>query len=283
MSDIHSFRQHAMATHYEVRIANQEHSYAAKAAQAAFDLLDSLESQLSRFRADSTIAHLTQLTPGEQMRLPEPVFDCLAISREMELATRGAFSVSAAALQMQPAPPQWSLLPGELSIQCERGRLEFDLGAIGKGFALDRMAALLSEWDCDAFLLVAGGSSILAGSPPDALPGWSCGLGDDNASQRLLLQHASLSGSGLTVKGSHILDPHTGRSAQRQHRAWALTDTAAESDALSTACMVLTEEEITAILHPRPFWLVFLEEEQLARPIGNRPMPPSPDVQTKGH
>lgn len=269
MSDIHSFLHRAMATHYEVRIAGQEYPYAAQAAQAAFNLLDSLESQLSRFRADSMIARLAQLQPGDQIRLPEAVFDCLAVAREMELVTRGAFSVSAAALQNQPALPQWSLDPDEQSIQCEGGRLEFDLGALGKGFALDRMAALLRKWDCEAFLLVAGGSSTLAGSPPSSSPaGWSCGLGDDNAAQRLFLQNASLSGSGLAVKGNHILDPRTGLPARRQQRAWALANTAAESDALSTACMVLTEEEITEIVAERPSWLILLEEGSRARPIG---------------
>ena len=114
--------------------------------------------------------------------------------------------------------PQWALAPEELSICCLSGQLQIDLGAIGKGFALDRMADLLRDWDCESFLLVAGGSSILAGDPPKDAPGWSCGLGDDNASQRLLLKHASLSGSGLTVKGEHILDPRTGRSARRKNQ-----------------------------------------------------------------
>ena len=98
------------------------------------------------------------------MRLSEPAFACLKSPRRLNLATRGAFSVTAAALQTQPSLPQWTLLPAELSIQCESGRLQFDLGAIGKGFALDRMAELLRSWDCPAFLLVAGGSSILAGA-----------------------------------------------------------------------------------------------------------------------
>lgn len=284
MSQIHSFRRNAMATHYEVRIGGQEQDYAAQAAQSAFDLLEQLEGQLSRFRRSSIISQLAQLDPGQRMRLPENVCDCLEIAKNMELATGGAFSISAAALKTQPAPPQWSLLPRESSILCESGRLEFDLGAVGKGFALDRMAALLRDWDCEVFLLVAGGSSILAGAPPEnasgqSLAGWSCGLGNDNAPQRILLHHASLSGSGLAVKGSHILDPRTGLAAERQRRAWALADTAAESDALSTACMVLTEDEIMQVLEARPDWLVFLEDEQedesLARPLGSRPLPPS--------
>ncbi len=262
-----------MATYFEVRIADEERTYAAQAAQAALDLLDKLESHLSRFRANSDIAQIAQLAPGEKMRLSEPAFACLEIAKRMELATRGAFSATAAAMQTQTSMPQWQLLPEELAIQCETGRVQFDLGAVGKGFALDRMGDLLCSWECHSFLLVAGGSSVLAGDPPKETAGWSCGLGDDNAEQRFFLSHTSLSGSGLAVKGSHILDPRTGQPAQRQNRAWALADTAAESDALSTACMVLSEEELEEVLAQDPSWLCFLETVTGARPIGSRALP----------
>ena len=274
MADIHQVNHRAMATYFEARIAEEESAYAAQAAQAAFDLLDNLESHLSRFRSNSDIAQIAQLQPGEKMRLSEPAFACLEIAKRMELATRSAFSATAAALKTQSCMPRWSLLPEELSIRCESGRLEFDLGAVGKGFALDRMAELLRSWDCPSFLLVAGGSSILAGDAPRGAIGWSCGLGEDNAPQRFFLTNASLSGSGLAVKGSHILDPRTGQPAPRQHRAWALTDTAAESDALSTACMVLSESELEEVTVHDPSWLVFLEAGQGGRPIGGRVLPP---------
>jgi thiamine biosynthesis lipoprotein len=274
MAEIHSFNHRAMATYYEVRIADEEHAYAAQAAQAALDLVDKLESHLSRFRAHSDVVQIAELKPGATMRLSEPAFACLEIAKQMELATRGAFSATAAALQTQAAHPQWSLLPGELAIRCESGRLQFDLGAVGKGFALDRMAALLREWDCPAFLLVAGGSSILAGAAAKETAGWSCGLGNDNAPQRFFLAHESLSGSGLAVKGNHIFDPRTGQPAQRQNRAWALTDTAAESDALSTASMVLSQTELNDVLTRNSSWLIFLEEDGIARPIGSRALPP---------
>jgi thiamine biosynthesis lipoprotein len=274
MTDIHQFNHRAMATYFEVRIADEERTYAAQAAQAALDLLDKLESHLSRFRATSEIAQIAQLAPGERMRLGEPCFACLEIAKKMELATRGAFSATAAALQTQTSLPQWNLLPEELSIRCESGRLQFDLGAIGKGFALDRMAELLHSWDCRSFLLVAGGSSILAGSPPKGTVGWSCGLGGDHASQRFFLRHTSLSGSGLAVKGNHILDPRTGQPVLRQNRAWALADTAAESDALSTACMVLSEPEMEEVLAQDHSWLFFIETDKAARPIGSRALPP---------
>jgi len=274
MADIHQFNHRAMATYFEVRIADEERDYAAQAAQAALDLVDKLESRLSRFRSSSDMAQIAQLAPGERMRLSEPAFACLEIAKKMELATRGAFSATAAALQTQTSVPQWRLRPEEQSIVCESGRLQFDLGAIGKGFALDRMAELLRSWDCLSFLVVAGGSSILAGDAPKDSPGWSCGLGEDNATQRLFLRHASLSGSGLAVKGNHIVDPRTGQSALRQNRAWALTDTAAESDALSTACMVLSEAELKQVLAQDESWLVFLEADGIAKPMGSRVLPP---------
>lgn len=272
MAEIHLFNHAAMATHFQVRIAHEEKTYAAQAAQAAFDLLDSLESRLSRFRSNSDIARAAHLVPGEKLRLSEPAFACLEIAKRMDQATRSAFCPTPAALKTQASLPQWELLPDELSILCLSGRLEFDLGAVGKGFALDRMDELLCQWDCPSFLLVAGGSSILAGEPPPDVPGWSCGLGE-NASRRFYLTNASLSGSGLAVKGTHILDPRNGQTASRQNRAWAITDSAAESDALSTACMVLSESELEEILAQNDSWLAFLDTDEGSRPIGRRMLP----------
>ncbi|MGA2243786.1 MAG: FAD:protein FMN transferase [Verrucomicrobiota bacterium] len=271
MSDLHVFKHRAMATHFEVRLAGEDQAYAGQAAQAAFGLLDELESQLSRYRVNSQVSQLARLAPGESLRVGEPVFACLQLAKEMEAATRGAFSATAAALQSQPAPPQWTLL--NFAVRCDGGKLELDLGAIGKGFALDRMREVLGEWSCPAFLLVAGGSSVLAGDAPAGTPGWSCGLGDDHSPCRYWLKNASLSGSGLLVKGRHILDPRTGRPAERLNRAWALCDSAAESDALSTACMVLAEPEIHELLAARKSWLVFLQENENARPLGRRALP----------
>ena len=274
MSEIHVFNHSAMATQFQVRIAGEEKDYATQAAQATFALVDDLENKLSRFRANSEISQIAQLGVGEKIRLTGSVLTCLRLAQKMEFATRGAFSVTAAALKTQPTKPLWAIVEQEFSLRCDSGKLEFDLGAIGKGFALDQMAEVLREWSCPSFLLIAGGSSILAGDAPSDSAGWSCGLGEDNSAQRYLLKNCSLSGSGLAVKGPHILDPRTGLPCSLRHRAWALTDSAAESDALSTAVMILREDEIGDIVAKNENWLVFLQEKERWRHLGQRQMPP---------
>ncbi len=271
MSTIHVFKHRAMATFWEIRIAGEDLTYAAQAAQAAFTLTDDLESKLSRFQANSEVAAIAQLTPGESIRLTAPVLACLRVAEKMEAATNGAFSITAAALQTQPEKPRWSL--EHFSIRCDVGKLEFDLGAIGKGFALDCMAELLRAWSVEKFLLVAGGSSILAGDAPAETSGWSCGLGEDNSPRRYWLKNLSLSGSGIAVKGQHILAPLTGQPAHRQSRAWALCDSAAESDALSTACMVLSNAEISEVIAKEKSWLVILDDGDGEIILGKRPPP----------
>ena len=263
MISVHNHR--AMATLFQVRIAGEEADYAAQAARAAFDETDRLEKLLSRFRENSEISAIAQLSPGETLRLSEPTFACLALAREMEQATEGAFSVTAAARQTQTQPPRWSLVPAAFTLKCEAGKLEFDLGAIGKGFALDRMALELAEWSCPAFLLIAGGSSILAGDPPPDTPGWSVGLGEDHSEPRHWLKHGSLSGSGVAVKGRHICDPRTGEPAQLRARAWAAAPSAAVSDALSTALMVLDDSDTARLLCGRREWQAWLMDKDTAR------------------
>jgi thiamine biosynthesis lipoprotein len=266
---IHVLDHHAMATLFQVRIAGEERGYAAQAAQAAFDMVDRLEALLSRFRENSEISQIARLGRGEKLRLSEPTFACLRIAREMELATRGAFSATPSMIHTSSQPTCWSLSEGDLTFQSVSGNVEFDLGAIGKGFALDRMAEELSEWKCESYLLVGGGSSILAGAAPPGAAGWSMGVGQGNTERRYELQHCSLSGSGVAVKGQHILDPRTGQPAQQRSRAWALAPSAAVSDALSTACMVLSESEIAEMLKGHAEWVALFHDGNEWRRYGD--------------
>ncbi|MBM3891814.1 MAG: hypothetical protein FJ388_22085, partial [Verrucomicrobia bacterium] len=76
------------------------------------------------------------------------------------------------------------------------------------------------------------------------------------------LANVSLSGSGTAVKGRHIYDPRTGKPAEGNHRAWAAAPAAAVSDALSTAFMIQSEQEIRDCCRRLPKVSAFVQKTE---------------------
>ncbi|MFZ5494896.1 MAG: FAD:protein FMN transferase [Verrucomicrobiota bacterium] len=249
------FAHEAMATTFGIFIAGQDPAYARKAAAAAFRELDRLESELSRYVESSDIARANRLAPGETIAIGEDALQCLLVAAEVSAATGRAFDpayASVPAAGAGPDSPLYALDPAAHTLTSHAARLHLDLGAVGKGYALDRLAATLRDWEATSALLQSGGSTALALAAPEGEAGWHVGLGEDAAYRTIPLQDAALSGSGIAVKGAHLIDPRTGRPAARTRRVWALAPNAAVSDALSTAFFIMEAPEITAfcLAHP---------------------------------
>ena len=250
-----AFQHEAMATYFEVVIAGHEPAYARQAAAAAFRELDRLEGELSCYVESSDIARANRLARGETINVGEDTIECLLLAADASLATGRAFDPSYASERARDFPPDlppFTLDPSAHTLTSHAVRLHLDLGAIGKGYALDRLAAILGEWAITTACLNSGGSTALALGRPDGKPGWPIGIGEDPSHRIILLADASLSGSGVAVKGAHLVDPRAGSLAGRRTRVWALAPGAAQSDALSTAFFVMEESEIAAFCTAHP-------------------------------
>lgn len=259
-ADVHRFSHEAMATVFEVRSAHPDATYAGQAAHAAFGLLDRLEQELSRFIANSDISRVNELRAGHAMRVSPETMECLVVARNLFDWTDGAFDVS-----LGSGLDRLELDVDALAVHAQADGVRLDLGGIGKGFAVDRMAALLEEWGLERSLVHGGWSSVLALDPPPGRDGWPLsmsapgpGPGPATVLCRVSARQKALSASG-TRKGGHILDPRTGRGVS-EGAVWVGVprgpeegySPAAVADGLSTAFMVLSAGRIEELCRDNP-------------------------------
>lgn len=129
-------------------------------------------------------------------------------------------------------------------------------GAIGKGYALDRAVTLLREETGVRRALLHGGTSTVCalGEPTDTPEGWRVAIGHPQQAGKMLATALLRDGLSLSVSAvhgrtfyaagkrfGHVLDPRTGLPVEKNLLAAVVAPSATETDALSTALLVLGE------------------------------------------
>ena len=310
ISGIHRFSHQAMATTFEIVIQHNDARYAQQAAWQAFEELDRLEAELSRFIENSDISRINNLAANQPLQIGLAAFECLQLAAKIYTETGGAFDITIGSLlscwlnedKTMRTPSQEELDIArqrtgthliklnvtEHTVQLLASPVQIDLGGIGKGYALDQMAELLRDWSIGTALIHGGFSSVLALDAPAETEGWpitlsnpsrrftspaavSCGARRSGKQTRssggkqtlayLYLQSRAVSGSGLQ-KGQHIIGPREARPVEGKRAAWACGPDAATVDALSTAFMVMSPDEIEqyCLRHPEVQAMVIIND-----------------------
>lgn len=196
--------RYLMGTVCEVAAENPEQI------ERAFAEAKRIESMLSTWTDESELARVNRgAAPGPELKA------LLEVALQWSEKTDRAFD------------PRIGHLIGRTNIHNA-----IEEGAFGKGYALDRMLALLDGEALINFggqILVRGSREVTVADPENR----------DQPALALVIAHASLS----TSAGAHILDPRTGKSAGERGSVSVIAGDALTADILSTALYVMGEDD----------------------------------------
>jgi thiamine biosynthesis lipoprotein len=267
-----------MGSFFEVRLGAGVPG-AAELAGRALDLIDGLEAQMTVYRDDSELSLLNATAHLGPVEVEPGLFALLQRAVAIGEETGGAYDVTAGALSVAwgffkgprrvPDPETLAdarartgrhhlrLDPDRKTVAFDRPGVIINLGSIGKGYAIDRVAGLIRDYWWPTSAVVHGGRSSLyaLGSPPGRFGDrWEVALRNPFRPETplglLRLRNRGLGTSGTDFQRfehegrvfGHILDPRTGAPALGPASVTVLAPTAADADALSTAFYLLGPE-----------------------------------------
>lgn len=279
-----------MGTFLSVEVFHAEESMAKEAIERAFNEVRRVESLLSRFREDSQVYKINRCAYRAPEVIDEELFclieQCLIFSEK----TQGAFDITVAPLmdlwaqaaRLNSAPTETEIARvmscvGYQNIILDKKNqavffkfpLRIDLGAVGKGYALDRAVIILREMGMEKARLDFGGQLYYldVSQDEDEYAAIRDPLFPERLAVSLVLKNQSLATTAnyersFTIQGrayGHILNPLDGHFCHSGVlSASAVSSLALESDILSTSAFILGKERCIELLENKDEALLIL-------------------------
>jgi len=248
---------------------------ASKAAQDAFAAFYSLNKIMSDYDSDSELSQLCATGGSDQVS--EDLFVVLRAAKHYSMISDGAFDVTVGPMvrlwrrsrRQRELPKElyveqakelvgnhlWELNECTRSVRLLKTGMQFDLGAIAKGYAIDKAFEIIQKHGISSQLVDAGGD-FRVGSPPPGAEGWKI----DKGGEIVLMKETAMATSGgkfqfveiAGVRYTHIIDPTTGYGMTELQTVYLTAPTAMEADALATAVFVLGKEKGMALIAKLP-------------------------------
>jgi FAD:protein FMN transferase len=274
----HAFTHAKMGTLFRIVVYTPDSAQARTAAAMAFARVDTLNQIMSDYLPDSELNRLSATSgTGQAVKVSPDLWHVLQLSAKASRLSQGAFDVTVGPFvqlwrrsrrQLQ-LPSAEALAKARQAVGHQHLRLDpktrtvellvpgmrLDLGAIGKGYAVDEALKVLQRQGISAALIDGGGNVVVSQPPPDR-PGWQVAVGQAgrqtaDTTRYLRLRCAGIASSGdlyqyVELEGqrySHIVHPQTGLGLTHQREVTILAPNGTTADWLSTALSVLEPEE----------------------------------------
>lgn len=265
-----------MACEYAIELYGSDAGAFPRIVGEAFDEVDRIDRLMSNYKSDSPLSRINREAARHPVAVDPELFDFIAESMRYLHDSDGAFDIT-----VGPLMKAWGFFHGDgrvpsgeelaaarrhvggahvilnattRTIAFDEPGVELDLGGIAKGYAVDRVVAMLKRRGIATALISAGGSTIYGLGAPPGRDAWDVTIQDPIDTRKFALvvrlkdRAVSVAGSseksfeadGLTY--SHIMDPRTGKPAQGVLSVAVLASTGTAGDALDDAFFVLGPE-----------------------------------------
>jgi thiamine biosynthesis lipoprotein len=276
----------AMGSTLQVTLWTADAQRAPAAFDAVFAEFDRLDRLMSVWKEGSDVQRLNAAAGVRPVPVSAETIEVLTAARQVSEWTGGKFDVTFGALsglwkfdqdQDDSIPPRAAVearLPdvdytaldvdaARHSAFLRRAGMRVHLGGVGKGYAIDRAAAILRARGFNDFMIQSGGDLFVSGRRGDRP--WRAGIRDprgpaDRSFAALDLTNATFSTSGDYERFflrdgrryHHILDPDVGEPARGCRSVTIVSRTATTADGLSTGVFILGPEAGMALVERLP-------------------------------
>jgi FAD:protein FMN transferase len=271
-----------MGTKVAVELWADSAAEADGALAAALAEMRRIDALMSHYKPESQLSAINAGAADAPVQVDPELFDLLEKALDFSRLTEGAFDITyasvgylydyrkhihpdAAAIARALPGINWRHLeldPVRHTVRFQRPGMRIDLGGLAKGYAVDRVVALLKARGISHAYVQAGGDSYVLGDHRGRP--WVVGIRHPDDKDRVVLKmplaDVAMSTSGdyeryfdeNGVRYHHIIDPRTGRSASKVRSATIIGPNATMTDGLSKTAFVLGPEKALQILERIP-------------------------------
>lgn len=273
----HSGTRMVMGTFANITAVAEDEKTIAESIEAAYKQLVAVDEMMSDYKEDSELSVVNREAYERPVQVSEPLFDVLQTSVAYSKLSGGAFDVTIGpVVQLWRSIDKKGTRPTDEEMAAARARVGYeklilddekrtvrfaepgmllDLGAIAKGYGIDRAIEAMQAAGAAGGLVDVGGDIRCFGISPKMTRVWRIGLDNPDGSGDIPMV-LNLSDTAIATSGdyrrfvmlddqrySHIIDPAAGSSANGLTSVTIIASRAVEADALATAVSVLGQKK----------------------------------------